>query len=155
MSNVATLVPGFQSALEMLPGMLDAYGKLARSLEDGRLSARGRAQIGVVVAASLRCDYCRWVMGRLAEHAGLNGEDILFASMGLARERREAVVVSLAQRIVTGAVTPDRVRMEEMQARLVGEVELSEIAAHVALAVLTCSVLQALAPGRVPARKEA
>lgn len=155
MKAIAALVPDFDSALELLPGMPAAYGKLERSLEQGSLSRRNQLQIHLVVAGYIRCDYCQWVVGRVAEHEGLTSEDVFFAGIGTARDRQEAAVLNLAHRIVSGGVTPERIRLDQMEARLFGDVELSEIAAHVALAVLTCSVLQAIAPGRVPARREA
>lgn len=155
MKEIAAVVPEFDTALELLPGMPAAYGKLARSLEQGVLSRRNEAQIHLVVAGFIQCDYCRWVIGRLAERAGLSQEDILFASIASARDAREAAILRLALRIVSGGVTAERIRLDQMEARLFGEVELAEIAAHVALAVLTCSILQAVAPGRVPVRREA
>ena len=154
MNDIATLVPDFDSALELLPGMPAAYGKLSRSLEDGSLSRRNEIQIHLVVAGYIRCDYCQWVMSRIADRGGLSAEDIFFASIGTARDRQEAAILNLAHRIVSGGVTPDRIRLDQMEARLFGDVDLAEIAAHVALAVLTCSVLQAIAPGRIPARRE-
>ena len=155
MKEVAALVPDFDHALEMLPGMPEAYKKLASSLEQGTLSKRVRAKIHLLVAGYIRCDYCQWVLSRVGENAGLTGEEILFSTIGTSRERRESAVLGIARRIVSGGVTAERVRLDELEARLFAEVELAEIAAHVALAVLTCSLLQAVAPGRVGVRGEA
>lgn len=154
MNDIATLVPDFDSALQLLPGMPAAYTKLSRSLEQGTLTRRNEAQIHLVVAGYIRCDYCQWVMSRVAEREGLSAEDAFLAAIGTARDPRERAILRLAQRIVSGGVTPERIRLDQMEARLFGDIELTEIAAHVALAVLTCSVLQAIAPGKVAARRE-
>lgn len=155
MNDIASLVPGFSSAMDSLPGMPTAYGKLLRSLDHGSVSGRLRAQIHLVVAGFIHCDYCQWVAGRMAEREGLSGEDILFATVATARDSQEAAILRLALRIVSGGITEERIRLDEMEARLFADVELAEIAAHVALAVLTCSVLQSIAPGRTAARREA
>src|SRR5215213_5169328 len=88
MRDIDSLVPGFAPALERLPGSSEAYGNLMRALDKGGLSMRNKAEIGLLVAQRVRCDYCIWVMSRLAERRGMSGEDVLFAGMGIARGRR-------------------------------------------------------------------
>jgi alkylhydroperoxidase family enzyme len=155
MNDIVSLVPGFDEALARLPGTLGAYAELAKSLDRGTLPLRSRNEIGLIVAARVRCDYCNWVMQRLAARAGMNEEDILFASMGISRGRREAAVARLARLMVSGADIQQARLTDHPDARMFNQAELAEIIAQVALAVLTCTVLQGIAPRTITARREA
>lgn len=146
MSDIQTLVPGFNAALERIPGTLNAYRNLAKALETARLSHRIRAQIALMVAQQVRCDYCLWALSRTADHQGLNGEDIVFARAATARNRREAAIVKLAYLMVSNGELRERIECDPSYARVFGEAELGEVLAHVAFSVLTCYVLQTLAP---------
>lgn len=155
MKDIDSLVPGFEEALARLPGTLGAYADLANSLDRGTLSARSRAEIGLIVAARVRCEYSLWVMQRLAAKLGMNEEDILFASMGIARGRREAAIARLARVMVSGAEIEHKRLSEHPDARFFSQTELAEIIAQVAMAVLTCTVLQGIAPRPVTTRRAA
>lgn len=146
MKDLNTMVPGFAAALESVPGTLHAHRRLEKALEAGNLSPRHRAQIGVVVAYQVHCDYCAWIYSRIAADRGLTSEEILFASAGAALDRRETAMVRLAQRMVAGGILLKRVDCDPRDVGLLAESEMAEIAAHVALAILTCYVLQGLAP---------
>ncbi|MEO7744414.1 MAG: hypothetical protein ABIR98_15870 [Usitatibacter sp.] len=155
MKEIVSLVPGFSVALARLPGTLGAYADLLASLEHGTLSQRSRMEIGLVVANRVRCDYCRWVMERLAANQGMREEDIFFAGMGISRGRREAAIVKIAQMMIAGAPLDPSAAARAPQARMFTQNEFGEIVAQVALSVLTCTVLQSVAPQTVTARKEA
>lgn len=155
MKEIVSLVPGFSVALARLPGTLGAYADLVASLERGTLSKRSRLEIGLIVANRVRCDYCRWVMERIASNEGMREEDIFFAGMGISRGRREAAIAKLAQTMVAGTPLDPSAAANAPQARMFTQTELAEIVAQVALSVLTCTVLQSVAPQPVAARKEA
>ena len=155
MKDIVYLVPGFQDALERLPGTLGAYNDLVRTLERGTLSARSRSEISLIVANRIGCDYCRWAMERMAEHQGMRQEDIFFAGLGISRGRREAAVARLAKRMVECTDAAGNVNCDPQDARMFGQAELAEIVAQVALVVLTCTVLQGLAPRLTPVQKAA
>ena len=146
MRDIDSLVPGFAAALERLPGSTEAYGNLMHSLDKGTLSMRNKAEIGLVVAHRVRCDYSIWVMQRLAERRGLSAEDMLFAGMGIARGRRSAAVLRLVQKMIAGTKLATTIECDPADSRMFSDEELAEVVAEVALAVLTCSVLQAIAP---------
>ena len=146
MTDIQTLVPGFQTALERIPGTFSAYRNLAKALEHATMPQRIRAQIALVVAQQVRCDYCLWALGRMAEHQGLNAEDIVFARAGTARNRREAAIVKLAYLMVSNGELRERIECDPSYARVFGETEIAEVLAHVAFSVLTCYILQTLAP---------
>ena len=146
MNGIDTLVPGFATALESIPGTLHAHQRLEKALEAGVFSARMRAQIGLAVAQQIRCDYCQWVYQCIAAKAGLSGEDVIFASAGTAIDRREAAMLRLAQRMVAGGILLKKVDVEPRDNGVLREAEVAEVAAHVAFTILTCYVLQGIAP---------
>lgn len=158
MRDIESLVPGFNAALQRLPGSSDAYGNLTRSLANGKLSMRNRAEINVLVATRIRCEYSAFVMSRLAERHGLTAEDVFFAGIGIAKGRRGAAILRLAHRMIAGSQLVDKVECSAADARMFSEAEYAEIVSEVALAVLTCSVLQSIAPktpaGSKPTRRE-
>ena len=158
MNGIDTLVPGFATALESIPGTLHAHRRLEKALEGGSFSARMRAQIGLAVAQQIRCDYCQWVYQCVAAKAGLSGEDLVFASAGTAIDRREAAMLRLARRMVAGGILLKKVDVEPRDNGVLREAEVAEVAAHVAFTILTCYVLQGIAPTRgkpAPSRRAA
>jgi hypothetical protein len=158
MNGIDTLVPGFATALESIPGTLHAHRRLEQALEGGSFSARMRAQIGLAVAQQIRCDYCQWVYQCVASRSGLSGEDMVFASAGSAIERREAAMLRLARRMVAGGILLKKVDVEPRDNGVLREAEVAEVAAHVAFTILTCYVLQGIAPTRgkpAPSRRAA
>ena len=155
MKDIATLVPGFSSAMERLPGTLGTYNDLVTSLSRGTLSDRSRAEIGLIVANRIGCSYCRWAMERVAERAEMTQEEIFFAALGISRGRRESAIARLAKRMVEGTDAAGNVNCDPRDARMFGQAEIAEIVAQVALVALACTVLQALAPRTDTVRKEA
>ena len=155
MKDIVSLVPGFNEALARLPGTLGAYADLAASLDRGVLPARSRIEIALVVANRVRCEYCRWVMSRLAAAKGMTEEEIFFAGMGISRGRRESAIARLARLMVSGTELQQKRLCEQPDSRMFTQAELAEIIAQVALAVLTCTVLQSVAPRPVKANREA
>lgn len=146
MKDINTLVPGFATALASVPGTHHAHQRLEKALEGGSFSQRLRAQIGLVVAHQIRCDYCIWIYSRIASDRGLTGEEQVFASIASSLDRREAAILRLAQRMVAGGILLKRVDCDPRDVGFLSESEIAEVAAHVAFSILTCYVVQGLAP---------
>lgn len=145
-------VPGFLPALQRSPAALEARTKLARTIDEGRLPARTRAQIALVVAQESRCDYCTWAQTIVARQSGLTWEDVTLACAGTATDAREAAIVRLARVIArTGCFSPDEVR-HLARDPLITPNDVVEIVANAALAVLDNYMIQSLAPAAVPVR---
>jgi AhpD family alkylhydroperoxidase len=143
MNEIATLIPGFEAALKGKAATLEAFADLDDALKSARFSPRTRARIGLVVAQQIGCDYCIWAMELMAQRVGLNGEDLVFARMGTAFNAREAAVARLAFRLLA---SPEPFKGEPAAYGPFTAEEVSEIRGHVAHAVLTCYVLQSIAP---------
>ena len=146
MNEIDALVPGFAAALERVPGTAHAYQRLGAALARSPLSVRNRAMIAVAVAHQVRCDYCAWVAMRAGERQGLSAEEMFFASAGTSLLPREAALVRIATRMVANGVLLKQVQCEPHEAAIVAEADMIEIAAYVAFCVLTCYVLQEIAP---------
>jgi AhpD family alkylhydroperoxidase len=139
-------VPGFLPALQRSPAALEARTKLARTIDEGRLPARTRAQIALVVAQESRCDYCVWAQTVVARQGGLKWEDVTLACAGTAVDPREAAIVRLARVIArTGCFSPDEVR-HLARDPLITPNDVVEVVANAALAVLDNYMIQSLAP---------
>ena len=148
MKEIDSVVPGFAAALESIPGTFHAHRRLQSALEGGAFPEKLRAQIALAVAGQIHCDYCSWVIGCVASKAGLTGEEAMLATMGTSLERREAAVLRLAQRMVSGGILLRKVDVEPRDHGVLRESEIAEVAAHVAYTILTCYVVQGIAPSR-------
>lgn len=139
-------IPGFLPALQRSPAAMEARNKLARTISEGRLLPRQRAQIALVVAQESQCDYCVWAQTNVARQAGLGWEDIAFACAGTALDARDAAIVKLARVIAkTGCFSPTEVRALARDP-LLKPADVTEIVANAALAVLDNYMIQSLAP---------
>jgi AhpD family alkylhydroperoxidase len=139
-------IPGFLPALQRSPAAMEARCKLARTISEGRLSPRQRAQIALVVAQESQCDYCIWAQTNVARQAGLGWEDIAFACAGTALDARDSAIVKLARVIAkTGCFSPTEVRALARDP-LLKPADVTEIVANAALAVLDNYMIQSLAP---------
>jgi len=96
MQVLDTLVPGFEQAVERLPGARETLRRLQVARQEGMVSDRSQALIGIAVAHRVGGSYARWVMERAASRAGINAEDILLASLGTAVRAREQKIVRAA-----------------------------------------------------------
>ena len=139
-------IPGFLPALQRSPAALEARNKLVRTIGEGQLLPRQRAQIALVVAQESQCDYCVWAQTNVARTAGLGWEDITFALSGTALDPRDAAIVRLARVIAkTGCFSPNEVRALARDP-LLKPADVTEIVANAALAVLDNYMIQSLVP---------
>ena len=158
MLSIDKLVPGFDAALAAIPGGTEMARVLDQSTEEGNLAARTAALIRVAVAQRAGGPYARWVMQRLAAREWIGSEDLFFATAGTARDPIEAAIVRTASRM---ANTGRRTQPADFDAiaRLIGVPKATEVVAQVALAMLACEALAAIAPstgaGAVASRKGA
>jgi AhpD family alkylhydroperoxidase len=146
MKDIATVVPGFEAALDRAPWTRTTHANLGQVLEKSVLPLRCRAQIALLVSQQIRCEYSLWAHGVIAESVGLNAEDILLAQLGTARDKHEAAVLRIAYRMMSGGELREAIARNPGAVAGAGETVLTEIAAHVAYAVLSCYVLQSVAP---------
>jgi hypothetical protein len=146
MKDIQSIVPGFEAALDRVSWTRTTHDNLARGLARSVLPLRCRAQIGLLVAQQIRCEYSLWVHGCMAQSVGMSAEDILLAQLGGARDKHEGAVLRIAYRMMSGGELRAAIERHPEALAGAGETVLTEIAAHVAYSVLTCYVLQSIAP---------
>ena len=147
MKGIDSLVPDFTRSRDALPGAQEAWRNLQLSLEGPSfLPARSAAIIGLVVAERVGDDYARWVMDRLAQRAGVNGEARLLAGAGTSLDPCMRAVVKAAWLMVSCERLPQGLECPAPHAMLLGERGAAELTAYVAMALLACRVLHAVAP---------
>ena len=145
MVSIDTLVPGYNQALEAVPGAMETARILETSLEDGTLSERTSALIRVAVAQRVGGPYARWAMGRIAARQWVSAEDIFLATTCTARDPIETVIVKAAARMAASGRQSHPAEFDAL-AHLLGEERATEVVAQVALAMLACEALAAIAP---------
>ena len=145
MLSIDTLVPGFNRALEAVPGAVETARVLEDSLGDGGLSPRTSALIRVAVAHRVGEAYARWAMNRIAARQDVSAEDIFLASCQSARDAVEDRIVKAAGRMAASGRRSPPAEFDAL-AGLVGEERATEVVAQVALAMLACEALAAIAP---------
>ena len=143
MNGIRTLVPGLDQALAAAPQAKRAWQSMASM---GPLTLRQRALVGVVVAAFLGDDYARWVMSRLAIRQGLTEEDVFLATLGTALDGADRGLARLTLWMIG---RHDAAPGEPEDAVLRG------MQAAVAHAVMTCRLLESVAPRPVDTARHA
>jgi len=147
MKGIESLVPNFTRSLDALPGAQEAWRTLEASLAtQSFLPARSAAVIALVVAERVGDEYSRWVMDRLAQRAGVNGEARLLAGAGTSLDPCMRAVVKAAWIMIGGERLPQTLECPAPHAMLLGQRGAAELTAYVAMALLACRVLQAVAP---------
>ena len=145
MLSIDSLVPGFNRALDAVPGGRDTAQVLEDSLREHTLSARTAALVRVAVAQRVGGPYARWVMGRIASRQWVSSEDVFLATLGTARDPVENLIVKAAARMAASRRNSHPSEFD-MLSRLLGEQRATEVIAQVALAMLACEALAAIAP---------
>jgi uncharacterized peroxidase-related enzyme len=120
------------------PACLAAYVDAVATLKDGKLDARTRESISLVVAQVNGCEYCLSAHTPLARAAGLTDEAICDARQGRSANRKTQAALNLAKKMVEScgsAITDADVR----SARAAGldDGMIAEVVANVALNVFT------------------
>lgn len=129
------MVPNLVATMAQSDSVARAYLDLAEALSDGVLAEQLREQIALTVSQANRCDYCVAGHSAVGHSLGLT-EDVLRDARGAtSTDRRTESVLQFARRIVDerGAVSDDDMR--EIRSAGIGEREIVEIVAQVALNV--------------------
>lgn len=131
------MVPNLFATFARAPAALNGYLALSDALSKGRLDARQREIIALVVAQANECQYCLSAHTALGKGAGLSDSAVLDARAAKAADALDQALATLALRIVRqrGALTDQDV----VAARSAGISDelLLEVIANVALNVLT------------------
>lgn len=130
-------VPNLMRTLARSPAALDGYLGLAGALAAGKLRAALREQIALAVAEQNSCDYCLAAHSTIGAGVGLDPAAIAAARRSEAADPRAAAALRFARAVVDTRGAVSAPALEAARAAGLGEGDLIEIVAHVALNVLT------------------
>jgi hypothetical protein len=145
MFSIESLVPDFDQALAAVPGRAETAQILEESIEGATLAPRTAALIRVAVAQRVGGAYARWAMTRIAARQLVSAEDIFLATTGTAHDPIENVVINASVRLASCGRSSHPSDFAALS-HLLGEERATEIVAQVALSMLACEALAAIAP---------
>lgn len=131
------LIPNMVKALGNSPTALQAYLGLSSTVGEGRLSAKTREKIALLVAELNGCHYC------LSAHTAISGmlkipaDEVEAARRGDSSDTKEQAILELTRQVVqTRGAVSDEV-FDAVRANGVSTEELVEVVANVAVNVFT------------------
>ena len=119
------------------PAVLDGYLKLNSALKAGKLDAKTRHAIALIVGQTNRCDYCLAAHTMLGKGAGLDDGAVRDARLGRSSDKKTNAAVVLAKQLLDkkGNVSNDEIAAAKSAGLSDGEV--GEVVANVALNIFT------------------
>ncbi|MEU5406308.1 carboxymuconolactone decarboxylase family protein [Nocardia asteroides] len=130
-------VPNLYAAMANSPATLRGYLRLRDSLSRGKLGARTREQLALLIAADNGCEYCVSAHTTRATKMGFTPEAIAATKAARAEDPHAAAVLRFARAVLrTGGRVGDE-QLAEARASGVGDTELTEAVGHVALNVMS------------------
>ncbi len=139
-------VPNLFRIVGNSPAALEGYLGLSASLGKGRLDARTRERIAIVVAERNACEYCLSAHTYLGKNvAKLDDAELEANRDGRSSDAKAAAAVTLAARLVDQRGHVGDADLEAVRAAGYDDAQIVEIIAHVAVNTLTNYVNSALA----------
>ncbi|MEU2103432.1 carboxymuconolactone decarboxylase family protein [Nocardia sp. NPDC019255] len=130
-------VPNLYAAMANSPATLRGYLSLRDALTKGKLSARAREQLALLVASENGCDYCTAAHTMRADRMGFSEQAIADTRAARADDPHADAILRVARDVLHSRGRIDDAALASARARGVSDAELSEIVGHVALNVLS------------------
>lgn len=131
------MVPNLVATLAQSPAAAQAYLGFSGALAGGRLPARLREQIALVVGETNGCEYCVAAHTLLGKGAGLTEQETCDARQAVAADDREQAALAFARKIVEDRASVSDADVAAVRAAGWEDGDLVEIVAHVALNLFT------------------
>jgi uncharacterized peroxidase-related enzyme len=131
------VTPNLMKTLAHSPAALEGYLSLNNALAKGALPAKAREQIALAVSQENGCEYCVAAHTLLGGKAGLKPEQILAARKGSSDDAKTRAELELARQILDARGNVTDAQLAAARESGVGDAEIAEVVAHVALNVLT------------------
>lgn len=131
------VLPNLLRTLAHTPVALNAYMQLSGTTATGKLDAKQREQIALVVAETNDCGYCIAAHGALGKMAGLSEAQIMQARNGRADSPRDAAVLTLSRRIVETRGHVPKAELDAFKAAGFDDAAILEVLTNVVLNVFT------------------
>jgi uncharacterized peroxidase-related enzyme len=131
------VLPNMFRTLAHSPVALNAYLRLSDVAGSGKLSARQREQIALIVGESNDCGYCVAAHGVIGKMTGLTETQIAQARHGHADNAADAAVITLARRIVEARGHVPTAELDAFKAAGFDDAAILEVLVSVALNLFT------------------
>jgi uncharacterized peroxidase-related enzyme len=131
------VLPNMFRTLAHTPVALNAYLGLSEVAGSGRLSARQREQIALIVGETNDCGYCVAAHGVIGKMSGLSEMQIAQARHGHADQPADAAVITLARRIVEARGHVPTAELDAFKAAGFDDAAILEVLVSVALNIFT------------------
>ena len=129
--------PSLIRAMAQSPATLDGYLSLSKALSGGVLNAALREQIALAAADDEQDGQCACAHAHLACSVGVADEDFVNDLLDPSTDLRTAAVLTFARAIVQERGFVDDQAVEAARAAGLGDPEITEIIANVALNIFT------------------
>ncbi|WP_174189144.1 carboxymuconolactone decarboxylase family protein [Nocardia barduliensis] len=130
-------VPNLYAAMANSPATLRGYLNLREALGTGKLAARVREQLALLVASENGCDYCTAAHTMRASRMGLTEQAIADTRAAHAEDPHADAILRVARDVLRTRGRVDDAALASARAGGVSDAELSEIVGHVALNILS------------------
>ncbi|MEV6136385.1 carboxymuconolactone decarboxylase family protein [Nocardia sp. NPDC051990] len=130
-------VPNLYAAMANSPATLRGYLNMRDALTRGKLSARVREQLALLVASENGCDYCVAAHSMRAGRMGFTEEAIAATRAAHAEDPHADAVLQIAREVLRSHGRIDDRVVDSARERGVSDAELSEVVGHIALNTLS------------------
>ncbi|HND21846.1 MAG TPA: carboxymuconolactone decarboxylase family protein [Acidobacteriota bacterium] len=131
------VTPNLMRTLANSPAVLEAYLNFSGTLAKGKLGAKVREQIALVVADTNQCEYCLAAHSYIGKSTGLTPEAIADSRRATSSDAKTSAILTFAQKLVINrGIISDR-ELELVKEAGITEGEIAEIIGAVALNIFT------------------
>lgn len=131
------VTPNLMRTLANSPAVLEAYLNFSGALGKGKLGAKVREQIALVVADTNQCEYCLAAHSYIGKSTGLTPEVIADSRRATSSDSKTSAILTFAQKLVINrGIVSDR-ELELVKEAGISEGEIAEIIGAVALNIFT------------------
>ncbi len=130
-------VPNMMRVMATAPAVLEGYLGLSGALPGGLLGPRLREEIALAISEANQCSYCVGAHIQHGKKAGLTDQHSQGARVGKVEDARHQVAIDFALEVLATRGQINRSSLKKLRAADVGDGEVVEIVANVALSVFT------------------
>jgi uncharacterized peroxidase-related enzyme len=131
------LTPNMMRAMANSPAVLEAYLNFSGALSKGKLSARLREQIALVVGEANICEYCLSAHTAIGKMVGLSEDEISASRQAKAGDPKSEAALNVALRIIISRGELNDADLNLARQAGLDDGEIAEIIANVALNIFT------------------
>lgn len=134
------MVPNLFGVMAKAPSVLNSYLQVSENLKDGSLSQQLGEQIAIAVANKNACEYCLAAHTAIGKMVGVDGTELVAAQIGKSSDLKAQAAIDLALEINQTHGEGSASAVAKAVSAGLTEQEVLEVAAHVALNILTNSI---------------